>query len=422
MERSRLKRANGNWVVGDQFWGRKAELELFIQSLREEAHLLLTAPRRMGKTSLMKEAARRLEHEYLCLYVDLQKSHSAADAIVALSLATHPHASLWEKSQVLFSNVLKKATDLVDSLQYDDITVTLRSGLTEGNWREKGDHLFAVLAAAEKPVVVFFDEIAILANRLLKGDDYRITPERRRQTDEFMSWLRQNSIIHKGKVRLVLTGSIGLAPILRQAGLSATLNTFSPFSLGPWSHEAARGCVEALANEYGLKFAPQAVEGLVGELGCCIPHHVQLYFDTIYQACRLRDTQDVSVELVQEVYRRDMIGLRGHAALSHLEERLKMMLSQEDYVLALDLLTEAACTGALTARAMQLLGQQHRQEEDPRSSAEVQREIIEVLEHDGYLSREGEEYRFVSKLLRDWWKAHFGFGYVPAAERQGVRP
>ncbi len=421
MERKTLKRAHGNWVVGDQFWGREAELALFIQSLEEGAHLLLTAPRRMGKTSLMQEAARRLEGGCLCLYVDLQKSHSAADAIAALSLATRPHAPLWEKTQGLFANIFKQVAGLIESLQYDDLTVTLRSGLTEGNWKDKGDHLFAILAAAEKPVIIFFDEIAILANRLLKGDDYRITPERRQQTDEFMSWLRQNSINHKGKVRLVLTGSIGLAPILRQAGLSATLNTFSPFSLGPWSDDVARGCVEALANEYGLKFAPQAVEGLVGELGCGIPYHVQLYFDTIYRECRLRDTQEVSVELVQEVYRRDMIGLRGHAALSHLEERLKMMLGQEDYTLALDLLTEAACTGALTVRAVQLLGQQHGREEDVRSSAEVQREILAVLEHDGYLLREGEEYRFVSKLLRDWWEAHFGFGYVPAAERQGGR-
>jgi len=29
----------------------------------------------MGKTSLLREAARRVEDRYLCLYVDLQKSN-----------------------------------------------------------------------------------------------------------------------------------------------------------------------------------------------------------------------------------------------------------------------------------------------------------------------------------------------------------
>ena len=98
--------------------------------------------------------------------------------------------------------------------------MTLRSGLTGGDWQAKGDRLFGILADSDKPVVVFFDEVPILVNRLLKGDDYQITPERRQQTDAFMSWLRDNSIRHKGKVRMVVTGSIGLEPVLRQAQLN----------------------------------------------------------------------------------------------------------------------------------------------------------------------------------------------------------
>lgn len=30
---------------------------------------------------------------------------------------------------------------------------------------------------------------------------------------------------------------------------------------------------------------------------------------------------------------------------------------------------------------------------------------------------EGDRYRFVSKLLRDWWKARHGFGYIPTSKR-----
>jgi hypothetical protein len=56
-----LKRATGNWVVGEQFWDREVELSLLDERLTEGAHVLLTAPRRIGKTSLLKEASRRLE-------------------------------------------------------------------------------------------------------------------------------------------------------------------------------------------------------------------------------------------------------------------------------------------------------------------------------------------------------------------------
>ena len=36
-----LKRALGNWVEGDRFWDREAEMELPVEYLAEGAHLLI---------------------------------------------------------------------------------------------------------------------------------------------------------------------------------------------------------------------------------------------------------------------------------------------------------------------------------------------------------------------------------------------
>ena len=36
------------------------------------------------------------------------------------------------------------------------------------------------------------------------GEKFRITPEHRRATDAFMSWIRDNSLRHKGKIRIVI--------------------------------------------------------------------------------------------------------------------------------------------------------------------------------------------------------------------------
>ena len=69
-----------------------------------------------------------------------------------------------------------------------------------------------MLASGERDVVIFLDEVPILVNRILKGDDGLITPARRREADLFLSWLRDNSLRHRGKVRVVITGSIGLEP------------------------------------------------------------------------------------------------------------------------------------------------------------------------------------------------------------------
>lgn len=397
--------------MGDRFWDREVELELFKERIEEGAHILLVAPRRIGKTSLLKEAARQLADRYLCLFVDLQQAQSAADAIVELSLAVHPHKPLWEKTKALFQNVLHET---VESIKIKELAITLRSGLSSGDWSSKGDKLFEILSSNEKPVVLLFDELPILVNRLLKGTDYQITPERRQAADEFLSWLRSNSTRHQDAIRIVIAGSIGLEPVARQGGLSATLNMLTPFHLGTWSPEVAAGCLSALANNYGLIIENETLTEMITLLGVCIPHHVQMFFDYVYQACRLKKITRVTLPLVADVYRHSMLGTRGHMELSHLEERLRMVLGPKVDLLALDLLTEAAVTGSLApAVAAVIAGEHFADQWEPNL-----REVLSILEHDGYLESRSEVYVFVSRLLKDWWKARFGFTYVPVSKRE----
>lgn len=413
----KLKQAHGNWVDGERFWNREPDLALFIQRVEEGAHQLLVAQRRMGKTSLMREAARRLEDRYTCLFVDLQKARNAADAVVELSLAVHPHKTLWKKAREVFANILGKVTSQVDKLEMGDLSVTLRAGMTAGDWGNKADRLMAILADSEKPVLLMLDEVPILVNRILKGDDYRITPERRAAADAFMSWLRDSSIRHQGTVRMAISGSIDLEPVLRQAHLSATLNTFVPFDLKPWDESTAVGCLEALAAEYGVEFEEGAAAQMVRRLGCGIPHHVQMFFGHAHAACLRRGRMTFSSADVKEVYRSDMLSTRGHAELTHYEERLKMVLGEEPFPLALDMLTEAAVTGFLGSEALAAL--QNDYSFEGRTVRDAQEEILLVLEHDGYVAPGKKGYGFVSSLLRDWWRARHEFAFTPILERGG---
>ncbi len=287
--------------------------------------------------------------------------------------------------------------------------------MTTGDWMVKGDRLFETLADSDPPVVIFFDEVPILVNRLLKGSEYKITPERIESVDTFMSWLRENSIRHKGKVRMVISGSIGIEPVLRQAGLSSTLNVLSPYELKAWDEETTVDCLIALANNYDLTYGDGACEKVVELLGECIPHHVQMFFDGIYSECHTKNITKVETDLVEDVYDNRMLGVRGHAELSHLEERLRMVLGTEEYKLALELLTETAVVGELSVESAKYLSGQY--EFDDRKPVEVLREILEIFEHDGYLKKADGTYKFISKLLRDWWKARFEFLYIPVSER-----
>ena len=186
-----LRKAGGNWIEGDRFFDREVELEALAERVRDGGHTLLTAQRRMGKTSLVRELLHRLKDEgrFETIFVDLEGASTPADAVAEIGFQASAAQGAWGRITSLFANVLPAEVEVggrVPALAGADLRVKLRAGVDDGNWRHKGDEVFAALAGNGRPVVLALDELPILVNRLLKGDDHRkgegygITPERRR--------------------------------------------------------------------------------------------------------------------------------------------------------------------------------------------------------------------------------------------------
>lgn len=417
-----LRKAGANWVEGDRFYDRKSELEALTERVHDGAHTLLTAQRRMGKTSLVRELLRRLTHEgqFETIFVDLEATDTPAQAIAEIGdqsmSAQGIRRLLKSMSANLFNGVVDRVKKLTVTQGDGQLGVELRDAIDAGNWQQKGDAIFAALAANRRPVVLAIDELPILVNKLLKGDDYRITPERKQAAAEFMSWLRKNGQMHRGRIRMILSGSVGLAPILQQADLIAQINIFSSFDLKPWDEKTAMNCLAELAENYELVLPDAVRHDMCRRLGCQVPHHVQQFFDVLHEYLRRVGRRTATLEDVEHVYVSEMLGARGPTGLKYYESRLKMVLGTELYQLAIDLLTEAATdSGRLRSTAINPYHEHFvaPAEVDPAPVTYV----LSVLEHDGYLERQGDDYRFVSDLLEEWWRVHHGRRFVPIAQR-----
>ena len=380
----------------------------------------------MGKTSLVREFLRRLRAEgsFETVFVDLEAADSAADAVAEIGSQARHVQGAWPRIKSGFSNVLGEALDRVDTLDVHEVRVKLRAGVDAGDWRQKGDEVCAALAKTGRPVVLAIDELPILVNRMLKDADYRITADGRGNVDAFLSWLRRTGQEHRGRLCLIVSGSVGLEPILRQAGLSAHANIFSPLQLKPWGEQTALDCLAALAENCGLELPLPARQDMCRRLRCLVPHHVQRFFDSLDEDLRLAGRRRAATEDVERVYKNEMLGVRGQADFDHYESRLKLVLGPEGYRDALDLLTEAAVhDGVLRAEAIVRYAgffraraadaavptdagsrvSEHREHRDREAAAAVPiDDVLRVLEHDGYLAPRGDGYRFVSGLLEDW--------------------
>ena len=164
-----LRKAGANWVEGpDRFFDRETEIDALAERLREGTHTLLTAQRRMGKTSLVRELLRRVAEDgsFETVFVDLEDAADAADAIAAIGAEARSVAGAWSRMRSLFANALQGAGDRLEELSVANARVKLRASIDAGNWRRKGDGIFSALADNNRPVVLAIDELPSIALRL----------------------------------------------------------------------------------------------------------------------------------------------------------------------------------------------------------------------------------------------------------------
>ena len=409
-----LIKGGSSWVDGDRFFDREVELDALEERVREGTHTLLTAQRRMGKTSLVRELLRRLAETggFETVFVDLEAAADPPAAIAEIALEARPLRGAWERIAANFGNFLRAAGDRIEELSVADLRVRLRGGLDAGNWPRRGDDVFAALAAGGRPAVLAIDELPILVNRMLKDGTGAVTPEGTAAADAFLSWLRRNGQARRGRISMILSGSVGLEPLLEQAGLSPHANIYSAYDLKPWSEETAASCLAALAETYEIGLPPEVGEDMCRRLRCCIPHHVQMFFDKLHDRLRHAGRRDATPEDAERVYLHEMLSVRGQADLQHYEGRLQTVLGRSGYPVALEILTAAAVDGRLDGdTAARYRAHFAARTEEGASPVE---DVLHVLEHDSYLERSDGGYRFVSGLLEDWWRGRYGANFVPA--------
>ena len=106
-------------MEGERFFDREVELEALRERIRDGTHTLLTAQRRMGKTSLVRELLRRLreEGEYETIFVDLEAAANAGDAIAEIAFETRSIQGVWSNVLSHFSNFLQGFSNQVEAVR-----------------------------------------------------------------------------------------------------------------------------------------------------------------------------------------------------------------------------------------------------------------------------------------------------------------
>ena len=403
-----MKSSTGRWVNGSDFFDRESELKILAQRVHGRNHVLLSGQRRMGKTSVARELGRRLKTKgWVSLFTDIEGATCAEDAIAEIAQAVHPIRSISSRLGTAMKHWFNENVEEISAI---DFRIKVRAGLTAGSWRQHGEQLLRDCAAHDQPILLVIDELPIFLKRVLRDGDGA------QQVDDFLSWLRGVlQRIGDGNLVVIVSGSIGLEPLVRRLGIPDRINHLDPFRLGPWDRDTSIECFDRLAESSGHPVDAGVAAAVYEALGIGIPHHVQSFFARLQEYATMQGLDRVRVEDVDTVYRTQLLGPSGQNDLVHYETRLKDGLDDESYSIAMEILAEAATQDVFTAAASQHLTQRYAAlvDDAPGRIANA----LDVLVHDGYLEAGHDGHRFPSRLLKAWWAARFRNHHVPLDNR-----
>ena len=404
-----MRSSTGRWVSGDDFFDREPELRALESRIRDRNHVLLSGQRRMGKTSVLRELGRRLEDQgWDFLFADVEGATCPEDVIADIAEAAHPIRSISSRFVATMGRLVKENVEEVGAgISAQDFRVKIRAGLDAGTWRRHGQRLIHECSEHDRPVLLVIDELPIFLKRMLREDGGE------RRVEEFLSWLRGAfQKLEGGSPVLIVSGSIGLAPLVHRLGIPDRINHLDPFLLRPWSLETSVECFERLAGSYGLPMDDGVANAVYEALGIGIPHHVQSFFARLRESAMMKKRDRVTMADVAEVYRTELLGPAGQNDLAHYATRLEEGLDDEtSYSIAMKILAEAAIQGVFTPSARRSLERLYSAVIEAPSRRIT--ETLDVLVHDGYLEAGRDGHRFPSRLLKDWWSARFRDHHTP---------
>lgn len=389
-----LRNITGVPVVGEDLFGREFELDQFWSILNRGGNILMLAPRRVGKTSLMREVERNPQNHWLVCYLDLEAGDTASYCVAAIAAAI---TSIPDVSSVLQTNpISSRISDVLSKIdgKVDAGLLTLEfKGAFEDSWHDELDRVFghcdqAIDAGVR--LLVILDELPILIARMLSRDDTAA------DVDLLLSKLRQirGEQRFSQRVQFAIGGSIGLEGVLRRHGLSSHINDLSLLPIGPWENETAAEFLHQLGHDEGFIIPDNFVEQMIKLLGYCVPYHVQLFFDSIRQETK-SDDRVITEEIVIRCFEDRLAGPSGTPHLDHYAEQLDVMFNEDD----------AICVRAiLSAVARSADGL------DPKAICEradipqpLPQDLIRDLLASGYLVTSNGRISMCSNLLRSWW-------------------
>ncbi len=402
-----------DFIVGsptreEDFWFRKEFLKNLWASIKKH-NVLLIAPRRIGKTSVMYRMLDYPKDNWLVIHLNVEEIRTPGDFLITLVDAIHEHQPAYLKALATSWDFLKGLLSRVEKIEAYEFKIELRkSEDLKKSWQERATQLMDRAINSDQKVLFIIDELPDMLNGMLacSVSEY----------EAFLHWfrrIRERSL--QSHVRWLVGGSVNLIASLDQRGKVKLINDLKPEILEAFSHLEVEEFVTHMFKKHRVLFEATVIPRVLDLLGAPIPYFLQMLTQELYRKWKRNRTEPMTADVVTEVFNKTLLGEMARDKLLHYRSRIDIHYPPEEREAACFLLNRLSLSNDGISRAALL--HLYREVEETKSGGrkgqalnQSFQRLLLYLQSDFYIgeTRDGH-YDFASRLLKTWWKKYYGY-------------
>jgi uncharacterized protein len=373
----------GAVAEGDSYLSRPRLVHKFWKHVGAGEHLLMAAPRRVGKTSFMRDIEERPEAGFHPIYLIVESVSDEKDLF----------RKLYTKALEMVSGKVelsKKLSSLWKRLKVDVTTDGLRISTSDPD--EFNDLLTLLKGLPDKEHFVFLvDEFSQAVENVRKkhGADAAVALLHK------VRELRQDPDVVK-KVSFVFAGSVGLEQIVGKLNSSHAINDLLAFDLPPFTTTEALELIERILEGSEAGMSDAVKEHLLEKLVWLIPFFIQVVMNEVEEILNDAETVVVTKKVVDQAFAK---ALTKRNYYDHWHQRLSVLFDTAERRFAKEVLNLCSAGKPVEMDKVHDIGT------NKHALPDSYMDVVRSLIHDGYLVRNTDvgTLRFASPLLMRWW-------------------
>lgn len=390
-----LKSTIGQPATGcDRYFDRPAITKKIQRVLGGGSHILISAPRRIGKSSILKNVQEKAQEEII-IYLSVQSASSSHDFFHAVFKKLVKHDEVFSG----LNGYKKRASSSLKGLISRIRGISVEGGLEidkNENIQYYAECQNLINELGNKKVVLLVDEFPDAVNNMIRVD--------KNAAINFLLEIRElRQISSRLGLQFVFTGSSGLANVVSQLGDNGFINDLVEIKIQPYTVDEASIFIQCLAlgyqeDEAGFELNDGVIHYILGKISWYLPYYLQIIVKELFEY--FEDKEQIIDESAIDYVLAKMIEAESpyFGFFENWELRLGRVFTQEERQVAIEILNQLAREQLSTFEQMKVLPLSI----EPKSL----KRILNVLVHDGYISENQKSYGFNSFLLKQWWLEH----------------